>query len=233
MKSLRLCLIVLVLAGAAQAQVMHGFITDAISGKPVPGALITVNEIEKTCTTDSTGYYNTGLVPSGIFNATVSAPDYIMVFRKVFIAWPKGSGLSQIRFNAGLYHKSTNADTAEGKVSLTYRFPGHGDVEIVIKNGISRTVRTMFDRSRIGGIRTVTWDGKDDVGSVLPPGRYRCKVSDGRQVIIRTLEWEGETYLPPAPTAPPPPAENPPAEPSEVPAPAVPAPEETPAVPAE
>lgn len=199
--------IIIMLAGAPQAQLMHGTITDAVTGKPIPGAAIRVNEIEKTCTTDSAGYYNTGIVPAGIFNATITAKDYLMAFRKVFIAWPKGRGLCTIKFSTVLYRISSAADTTKGKMSLTYRFPGQGDIEIAIKNGIGKIIRKMYDRSRAGGMRTFSWNGKDDEGNMVPPGRYLCKVSSGRFVIIRTLEWKGETVVPPAVE---PPAEVPP-----------------------
>lgn len=219
--------ILIIVAGAAQAQWMHGFIRDAVSQKPIPGATIAVVEITKTCTTDSAGYYYTGLVPAGIFNATIAAPYYLMAFRKVIIASPKGPGISKIRFNSGLYQKSTDADTTRGKTSLTYRFPGRGDIEITIKNGIGRTIRTMFDRSRAGGMRTVSWNGRDDDGNLMPPGHYRCKVSSGRLVIIRSLYWEGETVVPlpappaavPVPATAPPKTEETPAPPPVMPAP--------------
>jgi hypothetical protein len=184
--------IIAVLAGASQAQWMHGTIRDAISRKPLKGATITVLEIEKTCTTDSAGYYYTGLVPPGLFHAVIAAPDYLKAYRKVFIASPKGPGISRIRFSTGLYHNSSNADTTKGTMSLTYRFPGRGEIEITIKNRVGRTVRRMFDRSRAGGMRTVSWNGRDDVGNVMPPGRYRYKISSGRLVIIRTFEWKGD-----------------------------------------
>jgi hypothetical protein len=186
------------LAGATQAQLMHGTIRDAITKKPIRGATITIIEISKTCTTDSNGCYSTGLVPAGIFNATVSAPNHIISFKKVFIAWPKGRGISEIRFNTSLYDKSTNADTTRGKMSLTYRFPGQADVEIAIKNGIGKTIRKMYDRSRAGGTRTAAWNGRDDDGNVVPAGRYQCKISSGRLVSIRTLEWKGEAVVPPS-----------------------------------
>jgi hypothetical protein len=187
------------LAGAAQAQLMYGTITDAVTEKPIPNATITVIEISKTCTTDSAGNYSTGLVPAGIFNATIAAPEYLMSFKKVIIASPKGAGISRIRFDAVLYHSSSAADTSKGAMSLTYRFPGLYDVEITIKNGIGKTIRRMYDRSRAGGLRTVSWNGKDDDGNSVPAGRYMYKISSGRFVIIRTLDWKGEAAVPPSP----------------------------------
>jgi hypothetical protein len=199
------CGIAIMLAGAAQAQLMYGTIVDAVSRKPIPNATITILEISKTCTTDSAGHYSTGIVPSGIFNATISAPNYLNSFKKVFIAWPKGRGLSEIKFNTGLFHVGSGADTSKGKMSLKYRFSGHGDVEISIKNGIGKVIRKMYDRSRIGGMRTVFWDGKNDKGETVPAGRYMCKISSGRLVIIRSLEWNG---VPDVPSSPPAPAEE-------------------------
>jgi hypothetical protein len=223
--------IIVMLAGAARAQWMYGTITDAISKKPIPGATITVIEISKTCTTDSAGNYSTGLVPAGVFNATVSAPDYLKSFKKVFIASPKGTGVSKITFNAELYNVSTAADTTKGKWSLTYRFPGQDDIEIDIKNSSGTTIRKMFDRSRAGGVRTVSWNGKDDEGTLVPAGRYMCKVSSGRLVIIRSFDWKGDTAVPSVAV---PPAEvpSPPPDTSVVPAKAIegqPKAEETPA----
>ena len=67
----------------------------------------------------------------------------------------------------------------------------HGDVEFVIQNALGKKIRKMYDRSRAGGIRTVFWNGKDDDGTIVPTGRYTCKVSSGRLVMIHTLVWKG------------------------------------------
>jgi hypothetical protein len=184
--------IIVMLTGVPQAQLMYGTITDAVTGKPIPGATISLIEISKTCTTDSAGNYSTGLVPPGIFNATIAAPDHLMAFKKVIVASPKGTGISTIQFYARLYHSSSAADTSKGAMSLTYRFPGQYDVEIAIKNGIGKTIRKMYDRSRAGGLRTVSWNGKDDDGNSVPAGRYMYKISSGTFVIIRTLDWKGD-----------------------------------------
>jgi hypothetical protein len=73
----------------------------------------------------------------------------------------------------------------------------HGDVEFVIQNAMGRKIRKMYDRSRAGGIRTVSWNGKDDEGNIVPAGRYTCKVSSGRLVMIRTLVWKGAAQAEP------------------------------------
>jgi hypothetical protein len=208
---------IVLLAGIPQAQLMHGTITDAVTNRPIPGAAITINEISKTCTTDSDGNYSTGIVPPGLFNATISAPEYLISFKKVIIASPKGPGISSIRFNTGLYHISSAADTSKGMMSLTYQFPGQHDIEIAIKNGIGRTIRNMYDRSRAGGMRTVSWNGKDNDGNIVPAGRYLCKISSGRLVIIRSLDWKGEAAVPAAATDVPLKTEETPAKPPEAP----------------
>ena len=56
---------VVMLAGLLQAQSMHGTVTDAVTGKPIGRAAVTLTEISKTLTTDSVGHYSMDNVGAG------------------------------------------------------------------------------------------------------------------------------------------------------------------------
>jgi hypothetical protein len=220
----RYCLgAVVMLAGALQAQSIYGTITDAVTGKPIRDAVVMITEISRTITTDGVGHYSMNDVGMGTFTVKITAPQYLKLSRKVIIASPKEVGISDLEFNAGLYNISSIADTSKGMMSITYQFPMHGDVELVIQNALGKKIRKMYDRSRAGGIRTVSWNGKNDDGNIVPAGRYTCKVSSGRLVMIRTLVWKGAAKaVPPAQsdevTSPPAAAPAVPAQPEEPPA---------------
>jgi hypothetical protein len=225
---------VIILAGALQAQTLRGAITDAVTGKPLCGAAVTLVELSRTCTTDSAGRFLADSLCSGTYTVKITAPQYLRLTRRVFIASPKGAGISDIEFNAGLYNISSAADTSRGTISITYLFPGHDDVEFVIQNSAGTTIRRMYDRSRAGRVRSVSWNGKDNNGNFVPAGRYSCRVSSGRLVMIRTLVWKGpEEVVPGNITAPAALPENP-MQAAETPVQAAPVPVqavETPAVP--
>jgi len=62
-------------------------------------------------------------------------------------------------------------------MTAQYFFRGHGDVEITVGDSSGNVVRKIFDRSRAGGTRTFTWDGKDNHGNQLPDGAYTLSAS--------------------------------------------------------
>jgi hypothetical protein len=178
-------------AVALQAQSMHGTITDAVTKKPIQGAAVTLAEISRTFTTDSNGNYSTDPIAAGTFTVKITAPDYLKFTKKVIITSPKNAGISELEFNAGLYHVSTTADTSEGTMSVKYLFPAHDNVAFVIRNATGKIVKKAFDRSRAGGMRTFSWDGRDDEGAIVPPGQYTCAISSGNLITIRSLRWKG------------------------------------------
>jgi hypothetical protein len=187
-------------AGALQAQSMFGNVTDAVTRKPISGAVVTLAEISKTFTTDTDGYYSADSVGEGTFTVKITAPRYFDFSKKVILASLKEAGISDLEFNPGLYNFSSAVDTSEGVVPITYQFPTHGDVEFVIKNARGKTIRTMFDRSRTGGVRSASWNGKNDNGNFVPAGSYTCTVSSPPLVIVCTLVWKGAAEdAPPSP----------------------------------
>jgi hypothetical protein len=204
MKSIYCLIAIVIFAGLLQAQSMHGTVTDAVTGKPIRGATVTVVEISKTFTTDNHGQYSTDSISAGTFAVRITAPKYLKFSRKAIVGSRSGAGISNLEFNAGLYNIASVADTSEGMVTITYQFPGHGDVEFVIQNADGKKIRKMYDRSRVSGKRSVSWNGKDDDGNTMIAGRYTCTVSSGRLSMVRTLIWKGAAQVQPEKVMPPP-----------------------------
>lgn len=178
---------VLLVAALTQAQSIHGIVSDAVTKTPVSGATVTFVELSKSCTTDSSGNYASDTVKPGSYLVRVTAPGFLKYSKKVTIASPREAGVSNLELNVPIYNISSNADTAHGNMVVNYSFPGHGNVGITISDAKGAAVRNSFDRSRTGGMRTFSWDGKDNNGKAVPAGRYTCTVVSGRLVMIRTL----------------------------------------------
>ncbi|MCU0608417.1 MAG: carboxypeptidase regulatory-like domain-containing protein [Chitinispirillaceae bacterium] len=180
-------------AAESVAQSIHGFVINEVTKAPVIGAKVTYIELATSCMTDTTGRYSADVVPAGIYNVSFEAPQYLKVTRKVILIAPKGgAGTSEIELNVGLYSISSNADTSEGNMVVKYRFPNHSGADIVVTDKNGKAVRKAIDRSRTGGMRTFSWDGRDNYGKFVAAGRYSCKVVSGRLVMIRTLYWKGD-----------------------------------------
>ena len=63
---------------AATFTSVNGNVVDAVSGKPVAGATITIDAI-LSATSDATGKFSVSQVPSGIVDYTVTATGYQLV----------------------------------------------------------------------------------------------------------------------------------------------------------
>lgn len=61
------------------------------------------------------------------------------------------------------------------RISFTTRRPELVDVDVVDEDG--DVVRHLVDDERIAGPYRTTWDGRDDVGDVVPDGTYRPQIT--------------------------------------------------------
>jgi hypothetical protein len=174
------------------AQTISGTVIDALSKTPVDSVKITVVELKKECAPDSLGIYKIEGLVKGDYSVRFEAPQYVKQTKTVKIIDAKGqTGSTTITLNVMLFSLSSNVDQNEGKKEIKYFFPGHTDVAIDVCDSTGKTVRTVFDRTRIGGTRTFKWNGTDNWGKILPAGKYTCKFKSGNLFTCRTLIWPG------------------------------------------
>lgn len=176
---------------AAQAQTIHGTVADALSKKPIAGAKISFIGIAAQWSSDSLGKFASDTVKPGTYIVKAEAPGFLKVTKKVILTSPLGAGTSDLLVNLGLYAIATNAESSDGNMVVQFNFPGHFPAAIDIEDGKGKVIKNAYDRSRTGGMRSWSWDGKDNNGKLTPPGRYTAKVVSGRLVMIRTLLWKG------------------------------------------
>ena len=78
-----------------------------------------------------------------------------------------------------------NYDTA-GSIPIKYDLPEDRDVTIAIDNDQGVRVRNLFGQyPRPAGAVTDLWDGLDDQGRPVPPGKYTVQVLDHRPISLR------------------------------------------------
>jgi len=183
---------ILMFFAAAQAQTIHGTISDALSKKPIARAKISFIGLAAQWNSDSLGNYFSDTVKPGSYIVKAEAPGFLKVTKKVILTSPKGAGTSDLAVNLGLYAIATNAEASDNSLVVQFNFPGHFPASIDISDAKGKTIRNAYDRSRTGGMRSYSWDGKDDNGKLVVPGRYTAKVVSGRLVMIRTLLWKGK-----------------------------------------
>lgn len=72
---------------------------------------------------------------------------------------------------------------------INFNVPLAGDVDLKIYNQQGRQIRILVDRHYEPGENSVTWDGRDEAGRVVPSGIYfyRLQVGDFSQVRKMTL----------------------------------------------
>jgi hypothetical protein len=56
--------------------------------------------------------------------------------------------------------------------TIDFKVPKTSDISIVVYNTLGQKVRTLVDASMPAGKHSVTWDGKNDIGNMLPTGMY-------------------------------------------------------------
>jgi hypothetical protein len=174
------------------AQKISGKIIDALSKMPVVNAKITLVDSKREFTPDSLGSYSIDSITKGSYSVRFEAPQYVTQSKSVKVIDPKGqTGKTDITLDVMLFSISTEANQSKGQKELKYFFPGHTDVVIDVCDSTGKTVRTVFDRTRVGGTRTFRWNGTDNWGKALPAGKYTCKFKSGNLFTCMTLQWAG------------------------------------------
>jgi hypothetical protein len=175
------------------AQTISGKVTDALSKAPIIGAKVTVVEVKKEIVTDSAGVFKFDSLDKGNYSVRFEADKYLRQTKSVKLISPKGeAGATNITLEVLLFSISTNADQSTGQLSIKYFFPGHADAEINVCDSLGKVVRTVFDRTHTSGMRTFLWNGADNKGKIVPPGKYACKIKCGNLFTLRTLVLTGE-----------------------------------------
>lgn len=73
-----------------------------------------------------------------------------------------------------------------GSIPMTYTIPDDRDVTIAIDNAQGVRVRNLFGQyPRKGGTLTDLWDGLDDNGKPVPPGKYTATIVDHKPIEVK------------------------------------------------
>ena len=173
------------------AQTISGVVKDALLGQPIKGATVSILELKQTFKTDAEGAFSSDTLKPGTYTIRTEAKGYLKHSKSIILKSQNEVGTSEMELDLKLYNIASNADKSRGSLAVKYFFPGHGHVNIVIYDGNGLRIRNAIDRSRRGGMRTFSWDGRDNQGQPVPPGLYTCRISCGTMVMNRELNWKG------------------------------------------
>lgn len=176
---------------ALNAQTISGVVKDALLDQPIEGATISIVELKQSFQTNAEGAFSTGTLKPGTYTIQTEAKGYLKHSKGIILKSQNEVGVSEMKLDLKIYNISSNADKSKGTMAVNYFFPGHGNVLIVIYDSKGNKVRNAIDRSRQGGMRIYSWDGRDNQGRTVPPGQYTCRISCGTMVMNRELNWKG------------------------------------------
>jgi len=100
-----------------------------------------------------------------------------------------GSGIDELPDEARIARAHPNPFATE--TTLEYALAQAGHVEAKVYTAAGRLVRTLLDERQDAGIRSLSWDGRDDAGAELAPGVYFVRilangaVRSSKTVIVR------------------------------------------------
>jgi flagellar hook assembly protein FlgD len=70
---------------------------------------------------------------------------------------------------------------------MTVAVPKAAMVEIVVYNILGQKVRTLVNEVKPAGYHTIEWNGKSDVGSIVPSGVYFMRMVSGSFTKVNKL----------------------------------------------
>jgi flagellar hook assembly protein FlgD len=65
--------------------------------------------------------------------------------------------------------------------------PDGENVKVEVYNPLGQLVRTLVNGYKTGGQHSVLWDGADETGQKMASGVYLCKVTAGKQEMLRRM----------------------------------------------
>jgi len=71
------------------------------------------------------------------------------------------------------------------RTTITYHLPEKTDVSLVIYNIIGERIHDMVSGIRQAGEYAVTWDGRDNLGALVPSGLYICRFKAGSRTFTQ------------------------------------------------
>lgn len=75
----------------------------------------------------------------------------------------------------------------DSRTSIPYTLDADGAVRLAVYDMLGRRLRTLVDDSQSAGAKLAEWDGRDDLGNVLPAGVYTYRLETASGVLTRTL----------------------------------------------
>jgi len=70
---------------------------------------------------------------------------------------------------------------------ITYHLPKDSEVRLAIYNSLGILIRVLDCGKRSAGVYTVTWDGKDEEGRIVPSGIYLYRLKAGSNVFLKKM----------------------------------------------
>lgn len=78
----------------------------------------------------------------------------------------------------GVVVPGSHVELKDGKSVFGFDLPQPADkVQVVIKDASGQVIRQMNSANMSSGLNTLSWDGKNDAGDLLPNGNYQFEVS--------------------------------------------------------
>ena len=71
--------------------------------------------------------------------------------------------------------------------NISFYLSEKSQVKLVIYNVLGERVRTLINGSLDAGSHSITWDGKNETGSVVASGIYFYKLNAGDQVMTKKM----------------------------------------------
>lgn len=185
-------LMTLAIVVVSSGQSFKGRVLNALDTTAIRGAVVSIGEIQSICTTTTKGAFEFPTLGKGAYGVRVVAEGFIGVSKRIVLSSPQEVGVADLEFDFRLYRERSAPDTSSASVTVQYFFRSRGNVEITISDIAGNKIRREIDRSREGGMRTYSWDGKDDKKQTMTSGTYTVQISSGGQTMVRKLRWEGE-----------------------------------------
>ncbi len=169
-----------------KAPVITGFSAGTVTGTALPDSHIEIFSddgdqgrfFEGESATDATGAFTwSGPIRGRYITATVTNGNgSTSEFSQPFLV-TAAPAIRNAAFSPRLYQNYPNP--FQGRTEIAFELPARTHVTLRISDALGRVVARLADDVLPTGKHSVTWNGRDAAGRVLPAGTYFCRLRTG------------------------------------------------------